>query len=932
MSPDIQVRWKKAQTLHQGKQFEASIKACKNALAAFLPQRKHPDYQLTLARLYHLMAANYSPFGLGNFKLLFEYSDKAYTAIQKTQDTHYKGDILYQAATSYFYQRQHWKSKPIYKEVIRLARMNKDKELEINTNAKLGAIYLDQSLFTESLAYAEKSVRLVQSMPHASDFIQGQVYFSLGYFYTEINEFKLSNQYLKKALTFWTKPSLASTQAVRIISTYQMVSDNYLSLQQPEEARNYYDLSLRKTKNNLNDGLRYGSLARLLTLENNLPEAIEVLKKGLVSLKKLYGKENTASVELYRLLGNAYTGAGNFELALRAFQQALVLANSQFSSLDIRQNPRFKGSIHQIQQIKALHEKGNTFLTWYLKTQELKHLKDARKVFKLTLEQIKEWKHSEEDEYNLTSFIKNSAKIFTRSINVLSLLYEATQDPKYLTEAFDVMEQSKAYILLRSLQQTNQSRQDTTNSLEKNLKEGLKTIHLALAAEQGKKKSNPALINRYKDDIFNLKTRQDSLRNALKKHAPEYYKTRYQFQIASAQNIQTQVLKPQEALIEYVLNNDQLFVFTVTFQKLSLKKIALPKSFRNKIIAFRKSITAKDFTRYTQLAQELYQILVADLPIPVSTQKLRIIPSDILYYLPWETLLTDKVSSTAKGYRDLPYLLKKYVISYDYSATLMLSKTQQKTLFGKANLLAFSPSFNPQSAFNNQEITRDQLSPLKGANAEVIALNKLYAGQFFLGQDATEQSFRKYLKNGSVIHLATHAIVDDERPAYSRLLFSLSSQDTLNDGSLHAYELYNLKLNAELVTLSACNTGFGKIQSGEGVMSLGRAFAYAGSPNVLMSLWSVPDQSTSQIMITFYENLANGMPKDFALQKAKLAYIESADNITTNPFYWSSFVLIGDPKPLSLQPVLPFYQKSLLWWLIGMLVIGGGVWVVSRKF
>ena len=326
--------------------------------------------------------------------------------------------------------------------------------------------------------------------------------------------------------------------------------------------------------------------------------------------------------------------------------------------------------------------------------------------------------------------------------------------------------------------------------------------------------------------------------------------------------------------------------------------------------------------------------IVKGLPISPQTQKLWIVPDGILYYLPWETLITEPYKQKAVNYSNLAYLLKKYIISYDYSANLIYSKRTLPLSLDKEKLLAFSPDFKAQLAVNDQT-KRDQLradlSELKGAKEEVRALDALYRGQLFLGQQATEYEFKNNLQNGSVLHLATHAIVDDERPGYSRLLFSLSNQDTLNDGYLHAYELYNLKLNAELVTLSACNTGFGQIQSGEGVMSLGRAFAYAGSPNVLMSLWSVPDKSTSQIMIEFYKNLANGMPKDVALQQAKLAYIASADNMTTNPFYWSSFVLIGDPKPLSLRPQAPFYKKSLFIWFAAFIIIGGGIFLATRR-
>ena len=135
-----------------------------------------------------------------------------------------------------------------------------------------------------------------------------------------------------------------------------------------------------------------------------------------------------------------------------------------------------------------------------------------------------------------------------------------------------------------------------------------------------------------------------------------------------------------------------------------------------------------------------------------------------------------------------------------------------------------------------------------------------------------------------------------------------------------------MSLNAKLACLSACNTGFGQIKSGEGVVSLAKGFFYAGVPNVMMSLWSVPDQSTSEIMTTFYKELKNGVGKADALRNAKLNYLKSADENTSDPYYWAAITLIGDNQPLE--------QKSTYFpWLIGLLAISllGMVYYWMRK-
>ena len=112
-----------------------------------------------------------------------------------------------------------------------------------------------------------------------------------------------------------------------------------------------------------------------------------------------------------------------------------------------------------------------------------------------------------------------------------------------------------------------------------------------------------------------------------------------------------------------------------------------------------------------------------------------------------------------------------------------------------------------------------------------------------------------------------------------------------------------MKLKADMVVLSACNTGFGKIEDGEGIMSLARGFMYAGVPSIISTLWSVNDQSTANIMKGFYKYLNDKDKKSVALQKAQVEYLNSSDNITAHPFYWSGFILIGNNQPVySITP------------------------------
>ncbi|HAS47056.1 MAG TPA: hypothetical protein DCS93_41615 [Microscillaceae bacterium] len=937
MPANIQKLWEQANSFQQQKAYQKANDAFKEALDMFLPQKNHPKHQLILARLYHGIGVSNSPNCLANFPVFYEYMTKAAQAIRQTNDTQYKPEILYQAGVAYYYYRQYDQAIEVTEESLALIKVQSTPDLltESKTTGLMGRLYMAKTEYEEALAYFERSTRITEKLPDQKN-VLAHAYFNLALLYQTIGKREEAVSYHKRSIETYKTFYGNDSEAFRLVSGYYFLADLYVVMEKTKEARQYMEKvfeadgpSVQKQR-----GGHYYLKGRVLHLEEKFKEAIKAYKTSIKLQEKLFGPDPMENAEIYRAMSDAYRKDKQFDLAFEAMQKTFILNHQQFTSKDINQNPPLTGVVSKETQTFALAGKAAIWKAKYDHTTNLDDLKKSLEVYRFALGQIKKWRLSQENENNLLIVLQYSRFIFVDAIEVLHELYRKTGKIAYIQEAFDVAEQNKSYILLRSLHLTSQSNNQGVSKFERSLSEKISKTTEALRATEGQSKPDKQQIDALKEQIFTLINSRDSLQNVYKQISPEYYRTKYRFEIASAQAIQQGLLTPQQTLIEYVLGEEQLFIFTLTQNKLTLKKVKLPPNFDIDIKAFRNSITAKNFQEFVRLGYYFYELLMKDLPIPSSTQKLWVVPDGILYYLPWETLITTPYQQKNTNYSNLDYLLKKYIISYDYSANLIYSKRTLPFRLDKEKLLAFSPDFKAQLAVNNtdnRDKLRDDLSELKGAKEEVKALDDLYKGELFLGQQATEYEFRNNLQNGSVLHLATHAIVDDERPAYSRLLFSLSTQDTLNDGYLHAYELYNLKLNAELVTLSACNTGFGKIQSGEGVMSLGRAFAYAGSPNVLMSLWSVPDQSTSQIMIEFYKNLANGMSKDIALQQAKLTYIASADNMATNPFYWSSFVLIGDPKPLSLQPQTPFYMKSMFLWVLGMVLAGASIIIVSNK-
>jgi len=266
-----------------------------------------------------------------------------------------------------------------------------------------------------------------------------------------------------------------------------------------------------------------------------------------------------------------------------------------------------------------------------------------------------------------------------------------------------------------------------------------------------------------------------------------------------------------------------------------------------------------------------------------------------------------------------PYLLKDYDIGYAYSATLYFRENQQQQRDSKNDgYISFAPSYEGST---EESITlrsslgrfRDAFVPLSWNQEEASYLGKYLKGNSLIGEVATERAFKEQASNAKILHLAMHAFVDDEEPMNSKLAF-YQDQDSIEDGFLHTFELFNMDLNADLAVLSACETGYGKLVKGEGIMSLARGFSYAGIPSVVMSHWQVDDQSTNQLMRYFYQYLSEGNNKSRSLKQAKLKYIKEALPGKKHPFFWGAFVVIGDDSPIA--------SKEWSWyWILGVIII-----------
>jgi CHAT domain-containing protein len=308
-----------------------------------------------------------------------------------------------------------------------------------------------------------------------------------------------------------------------------------------------------------------------------------------------------------------------------------------------------------------------------------------------------------------------------------------------------------------------------------------------------------------------------------------------------------------------------MFIFVLS--RRGLKAIsASSEHLEGEIKELRKLLQEPGSEDYLELCRRLYTRLIKPIEGTLKDRNLIIVPHGALHYLPFNVLCNEK-----------GYLIEHYSIRILPSASVIKFLRPSKPA-KQAGILVFG---NPDLG--------DPRYDLKFAQNEAIAVaNTAVNSRIFLRKQATETAFRTYGQSFNYIHFATHGIFDHNDPLKSAILLS---KDGENDGILTTDKLYSMSIDADLVTLSACETGLGKISNGDDVVGLIRGFLYAGSTAVVATLWKVDDQATSDLMSRLYANL-NRLGKREALLQAQL----QVKGKFPHPFYWAAFQIIGNDK------------------------------------
>lgn len=379
-------------------------------------------------------------------------------------------------------------------------------------------------------------------------------------------------------------------------------------------------------------------------------------------------------------------------------------------------------------------------------------------------------------------------------------------------------------------------------------------------------KRNNLQIGRFSKDTTKFSAEKlAEIQNEIEANISRYEQNKYR----PVSIVELQKKMPNEmSIIRYIHAEKSVFAVHITKNRVQLVRIGTVEKVDS--LAQKHYVNLRTIDKsYTETARELYDVLLKNIPLS-ETKQLVIIAENSLQNIPFETLCTTPQ-------KPLGLVLP---IRYSYSLHFEDSPLENDRLFSRNRLVAFAPSYESTQKFDNLENT----------SKEIRQISDTFSGTLFEGKQATKSAFVKELSNYNIQHFAMHAAIDSVDYEESKLIFA-------NNEALRFKEIYALNFPAELVTLSACNTGIGAYRSGEGLMSLSRALVYAGTHSVVHSLWRVPDEETAEIMGYFYGNLKKGMSKDAALKEAKASFV-AANPLKQHPYFWAGFVLNGDAQPI----------------------------------
>ncbi len=829
---------------------------------------------------------------------------------------------------------------------------------EVRLYNTLGVLYYDNGNYQQGKNYFNRALEIVEGRKPVDEVSVVSLETNIATSFYRLGQYNESLSIYNKIIRYHL-----GTNAI-----YINMGRTYAALGKYREALVYFKkVSAAKLPTVLNEiGAAYLQLQR--------PDSCALYLDQLLALENK-SKQNALDIganEYYR--ADLLAGREQFEAALVSLQKAIILfSGGNFRNPDIYSNPvGFAGTFAYYTLFDALYKKAGLFERLYKAQPKGEYLLAAYEAYKAALAMLRYIEKSYDTDDAKIFLKKKIGPIYQGALSVCLELHRLHPRDHYLEQAFLISERNKASIITAGLKERGFANlTGATEALirkERNIKYNIARLNVRSDEAQDSKELEALAKEKGGYEIELSHLQKDLDRN------DAYYKLKYDDSSPGVQELQEHLAGGQ-ALISCYSATDALHIFVLTRTALAYCRVDSLSALQQDVGDWLHLLSTAENGRKFKgqaIGNRLYGRLIKPIQALIPQEREWIIvPDGMLYYLPFESLPaeeghgeplaanggtaradggTDGGTSRADGADGgVRTLLETTTISYRFSSRFIIpaAASDQKEL-SSYEVLGFAPFASQGGTFDQGGATGQTGSTGQaGATGQagttgqsgstgqsVFTLPRLPAsgaeigglpGSRYMDTLATKKKFLEEMNNYPIIHLATHAVSSPDNASASFIAFYPQKRSRAED-CLFLEELYGLNMSkTRLVIISACETGQGELVSNEGVISLARAFAYAGCGSTICSLWQADDQATSAILGRFHVYLQKGYSKSRALQQAKLDYLHS-DALNKSPAYWAHLVLIGDDSPVC-SAGHPYRWIVLVAAVAGLL----GFWAIKRQ-
>lgn len=919
--------YKEAKLAIEDQKYSQALKVYQDAIPLLLAEN-HMDMYLEACIEISVLF-----YWSGELNLAITYADFARTTLLKKS---VRDPILYSAClsnlASYHYAKRDISLALKYEEEslihTQFANVTPAKiAARLNNNALTLDIVGD---FDKAIVNAEKGLSLRKEFFGKIDINVANSLFTLGIINKSKGDYETARNRLIEAKEILTslKETGVTVPDKEFIKVFQNLAECFLNMDQLDSSR-YYLLQTTKFQEDEYTFRKYLSselYARLYEKERKYElakKANQLARKSAIEEFKNFQKHPVIARQ-FTHTGEIFLSQHYIDSAVQYFHHGVMYLANGFYDWDLYANPSVKQFFLEYDAIRSLRGKAKALYIRYLESKDIKDLQASLDTYQLTHDFIKKLKEDITTMGSKQRLAGDVLEIYEEAIETALALHAATADEQYLEKALFFAESNKAILLLESMNermaQSVSGIPDTLLEKERQYRVDISYYEREINEENNKKAGEPNgdKIKEWDDKLYSLRREYQQLIDRFEAEYPKYHRLKYDTRLATIQDIRRDMLDSKTAFLEYFVGQKNIYLFEITKADFKVHQLEKLEDFEEDIreiqrMAKKPQLNTEEVPDFQEKIYSIYQHYLARALeyLPSGINRLLIIPDDVLNLIPFELLSRSAERSD--------FLIQDYTIGYTYSASLFKAGQKPGESVADHLFLGYAPAFAAAIA-QNRSCSGDQLADLENSDREVLGIQALLGGNVMLGTEANRDSFLAQAGHYRIIHLATHACMDEENPMQSKVFFA--------DDPIVNQDLFNLNLSADLAVLSACNTGSGQLVKGDGVLSLSKGFVHAGCPSAVMSLWSVDDFSTSEIMIDFYDYLKKGYTKDKALRKAKLDFIASADKVKKHPFFWAAFVQMGDPVALDLGQVRMPWKMILV---ASALALIGGYFIRRRS-